>query len=106
MQIQGVTSIAQMLCVAALLIGAMLPAHAGAQTPSAAELAVSLRQGGYVLVMRHTSSPTTLPDKNGAAPGNDKLERQLDAKGQETARAMGEAIKALRIPDAACRSAG
>ena len=98
MQIQGVTSIAQVLCVAASLFGAMLPAHARAQTPSAAELAVSLRQGGYVLVMRHTSSPTALPEKSSAAPGNDKLERQLDAKGQETARAMGEAIKALRIP--------
>jgi len=71
--------------------------EARAQTLSP-DLVSNLQKGGYVLVMRHTSSPTALPDKTSAAPGNDRLERQLDATGQETARAMGAAIKGLRIP--------
>jgi phosphohistidine phosphatase SixA len=69
-----------------------------AQTLSGAALADALRQGGYVLVMRHANSPAQPPDKKDADPANVKLERQLDAAGREAARAMGEAVKALRIP--------
>ena len=97
MQTPVVTSIAQMLCVAASLFGAMMPATASAQTLSG-DMVGNLQKGGYVLVMRHTSSPAALPDKSSAAPGNDKLERQLDANGQKTAREMGAAIKGLHIP--------
>jgi len=57
-----------------------------------------LRHGGYVLVMRHASSPTNLPDKSAADPGNVGLERQLDEKGRSTAEAMGRAFKAAHIP--------
>jgi phosphohistidine phosphatase SixA len=58
----------------------------------------ALRHGGYVLVMRHASSPFETPDKSAAEPGNVNLERQLDAAGKETSTAMGKAIKALGIP--------
>jgi phosphohistidine phosphatase SixA len=58
----------------------------------------ALRHGGYVLVMRHTSSPEARPDKTTADPENTNLERQLDEKGRETARAMGEAMRKLGIP--------
>lgn len=57
-----------------------------------------LRQGGYVLLMRHARSPAAPPDKGMAAPDNLKLERQLDETGRSTARAMGAAIRALHIP--------
>jgi len=57
-----------------------------------------LRHGGYVLLMRHGSSPTTVPDKGSADPENAAHERQLNESGRNSARAMGEAIKALRIP--------
>jgi len=89
-------SIARLLCVAAAVLVAAIPA-ARAQALSG-DLVTNLQKGGYVLVMRHTSSPAALPDKNGAAPGNDKLERQLDATGQQTARQVGAAIKGLHIP--------
>jgi len=69
--------------------------HAQALT---GDLVSNLKKGGYVLVMRHTASPAALPDKANAAPGNDRLERQLDATGQRTARDMGAAMKALQIP--------
>jgi phosphohistidine phosphatase SixA len=48
--------------------------------------------------MRHASSPQEAPTKEAADPGNTTLERQLDATGHATARAMGDAVRALRIP--------
>ena len=57
-----------------------------------------LKQGGYVLVMRHANSPQTRPDATVVAAGNTKLERQLNENGHKTAKAMGEALKTLRIP--------
>jgi phosphohistidine phosphatase SixA len=65
---------------------------------SGSTLVTALRQGGYVLLMRHTSSPNATPDKTTADPENVTLERQLDQVGRDTARAMGEAIKKLSIP--------
>ena len=58
----------------------------------------ALRAGGYVIVMRHASSPRTKPDAASAAAGNVDHERQLDEHGRETAKAMGEAIRRLGIP--------
>ena len=63
-----------------------------------APLAEALRGGGYVLLMRHASSPPTPPGPKEADPGNPGRERQLDAAGKRTAAAMGQAIRALRLP--------
>jgi len=68
-----------------------------AQSLSGAELADALRQGGYVLVMRHANAPAQPPEQKDADAANVKLERQLDDSGRESARAMGEAMKTLRI---------
>jgi phosphohistidine phosphatase SixA len=84
------------LRLAAFIVAAAATAHATTLTGTA--LVDALRQGGYVLVMRHASSPFAAPDKSTANPDNPKLERQLDATGRSTARAMGEAIRQLRIP--------
>jgi phosphohistidine phosphatase SixA len=61
-------------------------------------LAGKLRQGGFVIVMRHASSPPAAPSRQDADPGNKQLERQLDAQGKQSAIAMGRAIKSLHIP--------
>jgi phosphohistidine phosphatase SixA len=58
----------------------------------------ALRKGGYVLVMRHASSPFAPPSKETADPENTRLERQLDERGRIAARNMGAAIKRLAIP--------
>lgn len=58
----------------------------------------ALRQGGYVIVMRHASSPRDVPDKATANPDNVKPERQLDAEGRASATAMGKALRDLKIP--------
>jgi len=81
---------------AAMVIAAF--STASAQSLSGNELIAALKQGGYVLVMRHANSPATRPDASTAAPGNTRLERQLNENGHKTAHAMGVALKALRIP--------
>ena len=68
------------------------------QTMSHSELVSALRSGGFVIVMRHASSPQEAPDTQTANPDNVKLERQLDDTGRTTSIAMGKAIQALKIP--------
>jgi phosphohistidine phosphatase SixA len=70
----------------------------GAEMLTGQALVDALRQGGYVLVMRHASSPFAKPDKDTAEPENTGLERQLDQTGRDTATAMGKALKSLDIP--------
>jgi phosphohistidine phosphatase SixA len=67
-------------------------------------LVQALRHGGYVLVMRHASSPFTPPTKETADPENTRLERQLDEAGRTAARDMGLAIKLLGVPISAVLS--
>jgi phosphohistidine phosphatase SixA len=69
-----------------------------AQNLTGQALVSALRQGGYVIVMRHASSPREVPDKKTANPDNVNLERQLDEAGRTTAIAMGKALRDLKIP--------
>ena len=66
-----------------------------AQSLSGEALIKSLRQGGYVIVMRHASSPREAPGKKAANVDNVNLERQLDEAGRASATAMGKALRAL-----------
>ncbi len=68
------------------------------QPVSGQDLLGGLRAGGYVVVMRHASSPATPPDPDQANADNVQHERQLDETGRTSARAMGEALRRLRIP--------
>jgi phosphohistidine phosphatase SixA len=76
----------------------LLAVSAQAQQMQGDALVKALRQGGYVIVMRHTSSPREVPDKSAANPDNLKPERQLDQEGRATATAMGKALRDLKIP--------
>jgi phosphohistidine phosphatase SixA len=78
-----------------LLLGA---AAAQAQTIAREDLAAALRSGGYVIVMRHASSPREAPDAETADADNVNRERQLDDTGRRDAAAMGEALRKLEIP--------
>lgn len=60
-------------------------------------LTAHLRAGGYVILMRHASSPASPPGRGASDPGNTRHERQLDAAGRASARAMGDAMRRLRI---------
>jgi phosphohistidine phosphatase SixA len=79
-------------------VGLLATGHIEGQTMSLGDLVKQLRQGGYVLVMRHASSPREAPSKETANADNTRLERQLDEAGRRGAAAMGEAIRALKIP--------
>ncbi len=61
-------------------------------------LTAALERGGYVILMRHASSPRTPPTPVQADPDNLHHERQLDDAGRASARAMGDALHRLRIP--------
>jgi phosphohistidine phosphatase SixA len=76
----------------------LLAGSAHAQQLQGDALLKALRQGGYVIVMRHASSPRDVPDKQSANPDNVKPERQLDPEGRATAIAMGKALRDLKIP--------
>jgi phosphohistidine phosphatase SixA len=84
--------------LAVLALGFAPAAAVRADSLSGAALVNALRAGGYVIVMRHPSSPFALPDKAEADPANTKLERQLDDKGRKTSQQMGEAFRKLHIP--------
>ena len=81
-----------------LAITTMLVGTAQAQSLQGEALVKALRQGGYVVLMRHAASPRQTPDKQTANADNTKLERQLDEAGRTTATAMGKALRDLKIP--------
>jgi phosphohistidine phosphatase SixA len=83
--------------LAAITLGLAPAAAVRADSLSGAALVNALRHGGYVIVMRHPSSPSALPDKAEADPANTKLERQLDETGRKTSREMGQAFRDLHI---------
>ncbi len=76
--------LATVLWSAAVTFGAL---HAQERSPS--ELVTALKSGGYVLVMRHASSPREAPSKETANADNTKLERQLDEAGRRGATGNG-----------------
>ncbi len=69
-----------------------------AQTLDDEALVSALREGGYVIVMRHARSPRQTPNADTANPDNINRERQLDETGRNDAIAMGASIRRLAIP--------
>jgi len=57
-----------------------------------------LREGGYVLYMRHASTDFSQNDSNSRSFADCANQRNLTDKGRAEARAVGEHIKRLRIP--------
>lgn len=84
-----------LLALATLLA---LCAATGTAPLTGKDLTAALQRGGYVILMRHASSPRIPPDAAQADASNTHHERQLDETGRATARAMGEALQRLRIP--------
>jgi phosphohistidine phosphatase SixA len=75
-----------------------LPAFSQAAGSAQPEWIAALRQGGYVIVLRHGA---TYPDQADTDPLNFKdtsKQRQLNDQGRAAAKAMGEALRKLKIP--------
>lgn len=77
---------------------------AASQSLGDGEIIPALKNGGYIIFMRHAQAPAELPTTATASPGNTMLERQLDAQGRSEAIAFGEAIRRLGIPLASIES--
>ncbi|MHB0770751.1 histidine phosphatase family protein [Bradyrhizobium sp. 5.13L] len=84
------------LCRLALVVFlAGFSQHAAADT---AELITSLKQGGYVLIFRHTATDDSQKDVYPFKFDDMSAQRQLSEKGRDMARQIGTAIKDLAIP--------
>lgn len=81
--------LSSMLVVCGAAYGSPLTGH---------DLVTALHSGGYVILMRHASSPRTPPETSQANPDNPQHERQLDESGRGSAREMGQALRQLHIP--------
>jgi len=87
------------LALLAIAIATMLlPMPTRAQQLQGKALVKALQHGGYVILMRHASSPLEKPDKQLADPENANVERQLDERGRNSATAFGKALRDLKIP--------
>jgi phosphohistidine phosphatase SixA len=84
--------------VARAQASAQAPAPAQAQAVPPEQLVALMRKGGLVLIVRHASSPQELPTEASANADNVKLERQLDEAGRSGSIAMGQALRALKVP--------
>src|SRR5438094_737781 len=75
---------------------ALLPVLAWPQADPT--LLAKLRQGGYVLYLRHTSTDFSQNDSQMKSFEDCASQRNLTDKGRDEARALGAQIKRLRIP--------
>jgi broad specificity phosphatase PhoE len=57
-----------------------------------------LREGGYVIVLRHGATPTDQADTDPLHLENIDKQRQLNERGRSQARSIGEALHELKIP--------
>ena len=84
------------LCrLATIVFLAAMSQPAAADTP---ELISSLRQGGYVLIFRHTATDDSQKDVYPFKFDDMSAQRQLSDKGRDMARQIGAAMKDLAIP--------
>lgn len=61
------------------------------------QLVAALRDGGYVLYLRHTETPEDGTDEPDSL-GDCSRQRALNAAGRADARALGAAVRALGVP--------
>ena len=81
---------------ALLLMFVLFTSPAGAELD--AKLLRELRQGGYVLFVRHTSTDFSQNDSRMTSFEDCSTQRNLTDKGRAEARALGEHIQRLNIP--------
>jgi phosphohistidine phosphatase SixA len=81
----------------ALLLFAAIVASPALAEPSA-ELLGRLREGGYVLYLRHTSTDFSQNDSRMTSYADCASQRNLTDQGRDEARALGEHVKRLKIP--------
>jgi broad specificity phosphatase PhoE len=81
-----------------LAIIALLSAVSPSAAADSSALIASLKQGGYVLVFRHTATDDSQKDVYPFKFADMSAQRQLSDKGRDAARQIGAAIAQLAIP--------
>jgi phosphohistidine phosphatase SixA len=87
--------LAALCAIAALAF--TVPTYAQSR-PSDLELAQMLGAGGHVVVLRHGATHSDQADTDPLNHDNIAKQRQLNAKGEEAARAFGAAFKQIGVP--------
>jgi phosphohistidine phosphatase SixA len=82
------------VCLTSLLAAV----DAGETPPDPAQLLPALQKGGYVLYVRHPKTNEDQADTDPLHLDNVKAQRQLSDEGREQAKALGAALRALKIP--------
>ena len=82
------------LLACCLAFSAVLPASAA----DLKSLVADLKQGGYVIVVRHVATDDSQKDVYPFRFDDMKAQRQLSDKGRDAARALGASLKQLGIP--------
>jgi phosphohistidine phosphatase SixA len=80
-----------------LLLTALLPAIAFSRAAQAGWLD-DVRQGGYVIVLRHGATFSDQADTDPLNIKNVAAQRQLNDQGRAQAKLMGETMRSLKIP--------
>jgi phosphohistidine phosphatase SixA len=88
LRIVGLAGLLALLCVGPAL----------GQSSSSASVIAALREGGNVVVMRHGATHPDQADTNPLDPKDTAHQRQLNDSGRAVAKAMGEALRALKVP--------
>ena len=81
-----------------IILALSLPAYAQPARPSDKDLAVALKGGGHVIVIRHGATHQDQADTDPLNPDNVAKQRQLNDKGREAAKALGAAFKDIGVP--------
>ena len=84
-----------LVLVVALILGG--PALAQ-QRPNDEELVMALRAGSHVIVIRHGATNADQADTDPLNQDNIAQQRQLSPKGEQAAKALGIAFKAIGVP--------
>lgn len=80
--------------VGLFLVSCAVPAVAQSDT----SLIAALRGGGTVIVLRHGATHSDQADTNPLDLADRSHQRQLNDSGRAAARAMGDALRALKVP--------
>jgi phosphohistidine phosphatase SixA len=76
----------------------VVPALAQSSATAAPTWIAALRDGGYVVVVRHGATYADQADTNPLDPKDTAHQRQLNDAGRAAAKSMGDALRKLKIP--------
>lgn len=83
--------------VVALLLALGMVAQCPGQAADK-DLVSDLRDGGYIIFIRHPKTNADQADTDPLNPDNIKAQRQLTDEGRKQAKALGKAFRALKVP--------